>query len=133
MNQEQAIDYLKNIVITSEEPQHKNYKRVCSLAKFYETIITGEDSESLLVQFNKRQSDEDFKQMKDIYQTITPALADPVIKTYHKVFRVAPKIKEIDWEETESTNKNVEGDKNVKKKLSQYLIIFTAQKQLTIG
>lgn len=130
MNQEQAIDYLKNIVITSEEPQHKNYKRVCSLAKFYETIITGEDSESLLVQFNKRQSDEDFKQMKDIYQTITPALADPVIKTYHKVFRVAPKIKEIDWEETESTNKNVEGDKKRKKEIESILNNFYGSKTI---
>ena len=130
MNQVQAIEYLKRIVRKNEEPKHRHYDRVHELAEFYETIITGEDADELLVRFNKRQSAEDFEQMKQIYQTITPALADPVIKTYHKVFRVAPKIKEIDWEESESTNKSIEGDKKRRKEVEAVLENFYGSKTI---
>lgn len=101
MNQIQAKDYLQSIVNRGEPKRHKNYDRVVKLAEFYKIIITGENADSLLKPYTKRQSQEDFESLKAIYQTITPALADPVIKTYHKVFRVAPKVKIIDWEEKE--------------------------------
>lgn len=102
MNQEQARNYLQRIVNKGEAPKHDYYERVTKLADFYKIIITGENADSLLKPYLKRQTVEDFASLKDIYQTITPALADPVIKTYHKVFRVAPKVKIIDWEETEA-------------------------------
>lgn len=102
MNQTEALAYLQAIVTKNEAPRHEHYKRVCDLADFYKIIITGEGADSLLKRFAKRQTEDEFEALKNVYQTITPALADPVIKTYHKVFRVAPKIKMIDWDEKEA-------------------------------
>lgn len=115
MNQEQARNYLQRIVNKGEAPKHDYYERVTKLADFYKIIITGENADSLLKPYLKRQTVEDFASLKDIYQTITPALADPVIKTYHKVFRVAPKVKIIDWEETEA---NISETVDVKERLT---------------
>jgi hypothetical protein len=130
MNQEQARNYLQRIVNKGEAPKHDYYDRVTKLADFYKIIITGEDADSLLKPYFKRQTVEDFTSLKSIYQTITPSLADPVIKTYHKVFRVAPKVKIVDWEETEANISNTVDVKERLKDIYKSLNNFYAGKTL---
>lgn len=102
MNPEQALKFIERIAFEKDAPHHKYYEHVCKLAEFYKIIITGHGADSLLRKYAKRQTDDDFNGLKEIYTTITPALADPIIKTYHKVFRVAPKVSKIDWEDMDA-------------------------------
>lgn len=75
------------VSLIDKQVTHKDYERVCGLAKDYLTIITGENMDRMLKQFIKREDQEMFDQRKNITQAITPAVAGSIIKPFYKVSR----------------------------------------------
>lgn len=73
--------------LIDKQVTHRDYKRVCDLAKDYLSLITGEDVGRMLEQFIKREDAEMFEQRKRITQPITGAVAGSLIKPFYKVSR----------------------------------------------
>lgn len=72
---------------TVKGTRHPYYKRVTNLADLYLKLITGEDIDSLLIQFNPREDDEMFKQRKRITKTVVGAVSGKVKGPFEKVAR----------------------------------------------
>jgi len=67
--------------------RHPYYDRVTDLADKYIRLMTGENIEPLLLQFNPREDDEMFKQRKRITKTIVGAVSGKVKGPFEKVAR----------------------------------------------
>lgn len=80
-----GIEILSDII--KNEKRHADYKRVTELAETYMKLFTGENIDTLLRQFAKRETDEMFEQRKALYQSVMPAVANNLSKPYMKVFR----------------------------------------------
>lgn len=77
---------------------HEHYQRTVDLAIKYSQIISGKDIEKLLKQFNRREDKDMFEQRVELTKQITPSICSTVMKTFNKVFRVAPATEVIDFE-----------------------------------
>lgn len=66
---------------------HQYYKRTVDLAVRYKQLITGEDIDSLLHQFVRREDEQMFKQRKRMTQAITPSACATVMHPFYKVGR----------------------------------------------
>lgn len=67
---------------------HRDYDRVCKLAKKYYQLITGEDMDELMRQFSRREDTTLFEQRKSITQHITPSVSSAIMSPFYKVGRV---------------------------------------------
>lgn len=79
--------------------QHKYYDRTVNLAIKYKQLITGEDIDSLMHQFVRREDDDAFKQRKRLTQQITPAVTAALMNPFYKVGRTNNITKKIDFKE----------------------------------
>lgn len=86
---------------------HKDYDRVTKLADEYLTLITGENTGKLLMQFVRRESKELFDQRCRLTQSITPAVANSIISPFYKVSRNDKVKRRIDFSD-EKKNKAIE-------------------------
>ncbi len=103
---------------------HPNYKRTVDLAKKYKQLITGEDFDSLLRQFVRREDETMFSQRKQITQPITPAVIAAIMNPFYKVGRTNNITKKIDF-------KGDSGDKSAKlTKISDAIEGFWGEKSL---
>lgn len=73
--------------IISRDERHRDYKRVCDLAALYRQLLTGENMDSLMRRFDRREDDELFEQRKRITQHITKTVSQNVKDVYHKIPR----------------------------------------------
>jgi hypothetical protein len=72
---------------TVKGTRHPYYDRVTKLADKYRRLVTGEDIEPLLMQFNPREDNEMFEQRKRITKTIVGAVSGKVKGPFEKVAR----------------------------------------------
>jgi len=94
---------LKQVIQTGL--RHRDYKRVCKMAKDYKAYITGEDVEGLLRQFVPRESAELFKQRVAITSLTTPDIANTISTPMYKLGRTSAD-SSMTWKNIESTAKN---------------------------
>jgi len=73
-------------IITRKE-RHQDYERVVAKAELYRKLLTGEDMDSLMRQFDRREDDEMFAQRKRITQHITKTVSQNIMDVYHKIPR----------------------------------------------
>jgi len=107
LTEEVAMQVLKS---TIKGARHPFYKRVNELADKYLRLMTGEDIEPLLLQFNPREDDEMFKQRKRITKTIVGAVSGKVKGPFEKVARSNNVTKKLILDSDESNNKSSELD-----------------------
>lgn len=67
--------------------KHKHYARVTNLADMYTKLFTGENIESLLKRFAKREDEAMFEQRKELYQSVMPAVANNLGRVFVKPLR----------------------------------------------
>ena len=67
--------------------KHPNYQRTVDLADTYRKLYTGEDMDSLMRKFDKREDNEQFEQRKRITQHITSTVMRNLLKPQFKVPR----------------------------------------------
>lgn len=111
---EQGKEVLINTI--QNDLRHIDYDRVTKLAKEYTAYVTGEDVESLLIQFSPRENTDAFKQRIELTQLITPYIAARVMTPMYKAGRTVAS-KNINWKDKKSQEKN-------KNKLSQAISKF---------
>lgn len=92
LNKEQAIAKVQD---TIKGERHQDYKRTVDLAIKYKRLNTGEDIDSMLEQYNPRESNEAFEQRKRITKVTTSALASSVRKPFLKVPRTDRVVRKI--------------------------------------
>lgn len=80
-----ALDLSQRFIATRET--HEYYVRCCELADKYKALITGENIESLLRRFVRREDDEAFAQRIDLTIAITPAVTASLMRPFNKVLR----------------------------------------------
>ena len=80
-------EYIDFLAETINGKTHKYYARTVKLADLYMKLVSGEDMDSLMRQFVKREDDELFKQRKEITQHITASVADNIIDIFNKIPR----------------------------------------------
>lgn len=93
LNKDQAKNTVMNTILN--KIRHADYSRTVQLADLYRKLITGKNIDSLLIQFNPRESVEAFAQRKRITKVTTPALASSVMKPFYKVPRTDRVVKKI--------------------------------------
>lgn len=76
---------LAAIIRTVSGERHKDYERVCALAKDYHIFITGENMREKLRKFSRREDDAMFEQRVTITQCVTPAIISPAMQPFYKV------------------------------------------------
>lgn len=128
LNKETA---LSRMIAATKGNRHAYYERVNSLADLYLKLTTGEDIESLLIQFGPREPDEMFKQRKRITKTIVGAVSGKVKGPFEKVSRsnnVTKKImfsgddKKTQIDKLEKTLDGFWGDESLDQYMQQRLI-----------
>ncbi len=85
MTSEQMIERL-GLVISRDE-KHVDYERVCEKSTLYRKLMTGEDMDDLMRQFDRREDATAFDQRKRITQHITKTVSQNVKDVYHKIPR----------------------------------------------
>lgn len=69
------------------EERHEYYERTVLLSDKYRKIVTGEDMDSLMIQFAPRETKEMFDQRKRITKHITKTVAQNVMDIFYKIPR----------------------------------------------
>lgn len=83
------------------DKKHVDYKRVVRLStKLYIPLITGEDNDHLLIQFNLRETDKEFAQRKRLTSLVTPAICAGLMQPANKITNLIPLINDISYEDT---------------------------------
>lgn len=90
---EQSLAIFVQIIIG--DLVHQDYDHVTRKARLYKQLITGDDIEDLLIQFNPREDAIMFEQRKRITQVITPAVASSIMKPFYKVPRTDRVVKRV--------------------------------------
>lgn len=97
--EEQFIEAQDIIVDTiTNKLTHQYYKRVTDYADKLKKLITGEDIDTLLKKFVRREDDVMFKQRCDLTHAITPAVSASLMTPFYKVGRSNNIILKIDFE-----------------------------------
>lgn len=81
----EIVNRLGEIIARSE--RHQDYDRVVAKAVLYRKLLTGEDMDSLMRQFDRREDAEMFEQRKRITQHITKTVSQNIMDVYHKIPR----------------------------------------------
>lgn len=85
--------------------RHKDYKRVCKIAKEYTAFVTGEDKEALIRQFKKREDDEQLAQRVELTDLVTSYIANRLMTPMFKVGRTAASI-QFNWKDSTKSENN---------------------------
>ena len=91
--------------VVSKNLKHSNYKRVTDKAELYAKLITGENMDSLLKKFTMRESEDLFKQRKDITQHIITGVCKNLMDVHYKLPRSTSVQRVIKYKD-DSENKN---------------------------
>jgi hypothetical protein len=103
MNKEEGFLKLKEII--ENDIKHKDYKRVCNLAKDYYKMVSGDDISDLLRRIVKRETPEEFEMRKLITNSIIPPTLASTKLPFQKALRKKPLTRVIDWEAEGTENK----------------------------
>lgn len=97
--------------------KHQHYERVVELSDKYTKLITGENVESLLRQFSRREDDALFKQRVELTNLITPAVSAMIMNPFYRVGRTNNINSKIDFESPDNIEQKV---KRVSTVISEY-------------
>jgi len=130
MDKVKGLEVLTGIV--DKETYHEDYVRVTELADKYYQLKTGDGIEELLKKIEKRTSDEEFQQIKDIYRSIIPSTLNSTKLPFQKAVRKNPIVRMIDFEddfeerktELEEYISKYWGDKSLEKYLEYAFIDY---------
>lgn len=103
--------------------RHRDYKHVVEVAKKWTRLVTGEDVHEELKQFKPRVSDEEFKQIKDLFQSTTSDIANRLRTPMYKVGRTTPQLA-ISWEAKKNSDE-------MRKKLDEGIIHYFGNMSVT--
>lgn len=103
---DQLISTIEDTVVNKRK--HKHYDRVTKLATKYKQLITGEDIDSLLHQFVRREDDALFQQRKRLTQQITPAVIAALMNPFYKVGRTNNITKKISLKKSDNSIKDTD-------------------------
>lgn len=97
-----------------EGSKHQDYDRTVHLSdKLYRPLATGEDQEHLYKRFNRRESDQDLKEVMDITQQVTPAWWNALATPARKVPGVKPVVNVISYDNDREGKDGVELEKEL--------------------
>lgn len=85
----------------SRNLRHADYDRVVKLADEYRKLFTGEDIDTLLRQFARREDKAMFEQRKALYQSVMPAVANNLSNVFKKPLRSNRVWKDISGQESQ--------------------------------
>ncbi len=130
MDKIEGYGLLKNVI--DKDIVHEDYPRVTALAEKYYALKTGDGIELLLKKIQKRTTDEEFQQIKDIYRSIIPGTLNSTKLPFQKAARKQPVVRTIDFEdEVEKKKTELEeyigkywGDKSLEKYLEYAFIDY---------
>lgn len=97
MNLLAYLQFMTLRITSPDKATHPHYKRVVNRAKLYEQLITGEDIDDLLKRFFNKETDDEIKKIKQVTESITPAISNALIVAFKKVLRTQPIVKKIDF------------------------------------
>jgi hypothetical protein len=120
-NKDDARDYLVGVV--KEKKRHQDYQRVTELAKTYYALTSGDGLDEMLKKIVTRETEEMFKQRKDITKHITPSIINPSKLPYYKASRKQPLTKSIDFDGQSDRDKAVN-------QLNEYILKYWGDKSL---
>lgn len=103
LTKQQALDILLDNI--KHNRVHRDYDRVVKYAKFLKKIVTGKDMDELLEKFALRETDELFKQRKNLTIHITKPAIAAVTTPLQKLQRVNPVVKEVSYLTEADANK----------------------------
>lgn len=86
---------------------HQDYQRTVNLRKKYKALVTGEEVDFLLHQFNPREDEILFKQRLALTQIITPAICNIITSPKRKLPQVRALVNEIGYTGASDNSKNV--------------------------
>lgn len=105
--------------------KHQDYDRTCELSRKYRALMTGEDLDYLMRQFNRRESDAEFEQRKRITKHITPSIVETLMNPARKLQGVKPVVDKIDFGKDNDTKaqelRNILADFNGGRDVDYYL------------
>jgi hypothetical protein len=119
MTKEEGIKLLEKII--KDDVVHQDYARVVALAEKYYKLKTGDGIEDLLHKIETRVTDEEFKQIKNIYRSIIPSTLNSTKLPFQKAVRKKPVVRMIEYP----------GDSDKKKdELEQYIGTYWGDRSL---
>ena len=86
---------------------HQDYNRTVELRKKYKALVTGEEIDFLLHQFNPREDDILFSQRVRLTQLITPAICNIITSPKRKLTQVRALVNEIGYTGKADNSKNI--------------------------
>jgi len=81
------MDYPEFIQVVVANQKHPDYKRVVELAVMYNSFVTGVGLDEMMQRFTQRETEDAFKQRKEITQHIIPAVVGNITSVERKVPR----------------------------------------------
>lgn len=117
-----TVEELNSILIgvIENDTRHEYYDRTVQVKNWCYQIMTGNDQAELIVQYKKRESDEQKKQRVAITNSLTRYPANRVYSTFGKVSKVDDEVDNI-------TFKNIESKEEKVKKISEQLEDYRAE------
>lgn len=100
---EQGLTILQDTI--RYKRRHRDYTRVCELADLYHKLISGENIGSLLKRFNRRESDEEFKQREALTVHITEPLAESIKAPFYRLGRLDNIKRNLNYERDNGTKR----------------------------
>jgi len=130
MDKVKGLEVLIDVI--KEEKVHQDWKRVTDLADKYYNLVTGDGIDKLLKKIVTRESDEEFKQRKEITKSVCPAILNSTKMPYQKATRNKNGVRKIEYEnEVEAKRHKLEtfiqkywGDKPLEKYMEYALVDY---------
>lgn len=102
-----GIEILKDTIINKR--RHQDYDRVTKLADLYQKLFTGENIDTLLRQFTKREDQDMFDQRKRLFQSVMPSVAENLSNVFFKPLRSNRVFASIDYEKDNEKAEELDG------------------------
>lgn len=85
MTREEAL--IRIVEVIHKDARHVWYQRTVELSRLYRKLVTGDDLDSLLKPFVRREDDASFKQRVDLTQHVVTTVAENIMDVFNKVPR----------------------------------------------
>ena len=104
MNVQEALIIATHII--NKNHKHKNHSIAVAIKEEFTKYVTGEEIESVLLQFNRREDDEQFKQRKNLSSITIPGTIARVMQPITRLVNIKPQNNSIEVvEDNEITQK----------------------------
>lgn len=104
-----GLSKLYNLLVSNvkNNTRHTDYERVCKLSKQYRQLMTGEELDELIKQFNSREDDEQFKQRKKLTVLVTQSIVNKITSPERKVYNTQAIVKEAFYTNSDNSEDKV--------------------------